>query len=159
MTRATRGAVASTAPSAPESALVGARARSLLPLPRRLSGLPVVRELRWFWPIYLWHHRRGWTRRLHHVGSWACIAGALLAIVLGGWWLLPAGLAVGYLCAFTGHWVVERNRPLTFGRPVLAGICNWIMFTLELTGGLHMHLQVVEEESEEEWDEVDVISQ
>lgn len=133
--------------------------RAGIALPGVLAAVPVLRELPEFWPIYLWHHRRPGTRRLHQIGSWACIAGALAGIALASAWPLIAGLALGYLCAFAGHWVVERNRPLTFGRPVLAGICNWIMFALELTGGLEVHLQAAEEQARDDWDGYDVGSQ
>jgi len=131
-----------------------ARPETLLVLPAPLGTLPVLRELPAFWPIYLWHHRRPWTRRLHQLGSWACIAGALGMVVSP--WCLLIGIAIGYLFAFTGHWIVERNRPLTFGRPVLAGICNWVMFTLELGGRLDRHLAVVEEQARDDWDGYDV---
>lgn len=132
------------------------RPEELLVLPRALSRLPVLRELPAFWPIYLWHHRRPATRRLHQLGSWSCLAGASLAIVLGSGWAMLAGLALGYALAFSGHWLVERNRPLTFGRPVLAGICNWIMFALELSGRLELHFQAIEEEPRDDWDFFDV---
>jgi hypothetical protein len=127
------------------------------PLPKAIATLPIARELPAFWPIYLWHHRRPWTRRLHHVGSWACIVG----LGLSTQWIAaaPIGIAIGYLFAFAGHWIVERNRPLTFGRPILAGVCNWIMFALELTGRLEVHLRAAEEEARDDWDEVDVGSQ
>ncbi|AKF07729.1 DUF962 domain-containing protein [Sandaracinus amylolyticus] len=132
------------------------RAEELLTLPPLVARLPILRELPAFWPIYLWHHRRPWTRRLHHAGSWSCIAGAGLAIALGAWWPVLLGLLVGYGLAFAGHWVVERNRPLTFGRPILAGIGNWIMFALEVGGRLEVHLQVVEEQPRDDWDDYDV---
>jgi hypothetical protein len=118
-----------------------------------LVELPVLRELRELWPKYLLHHRRPWTRRLHHAGSWACIVGAVLAIAWQVWWLLPAGIAVGYAFAFAGHWVVERNRPLTLGRPIFAGICNWIMFALEITGRLEQHMQAAEEQARDDCDD------
>ena len=112
--------------------------------PRAAAERSLIEQVRAFWPGYLWHHRRPWTRRLHHFGSWLCIAGAVAAMALRQPAALALGLAGGYLCAFTGHWVVERNRPLSFGRPVLAGICNWIMFWIELRGGLEHHLRSVE---------------
>jgi hypothetical protein len=61
--------------------------------------------------------------------------------VLAAWWWLPVGVVVGYVFAFAGHWAVERNRPLTFDRPILAGICNWWMFWLELTGQIEHAMQ------------------
>lgn len=132
---------------------------ALLSLPAALAHLPVLRELPAFWPIYLWHHRRPWTRRLHQLGSWSCLAGAALAIALGSIAPVALGVAIGYACAFTGHWIVERNRPLTFGRPVLAGVCNWVMFALELSGRLERHLAIVQEQPRDDWDDYDVGSQ
>jgi hypothetical protein len=94
-----------------------------------------AQELAAFWPSYLLHHRQPLTRRLHQVGSWSCIAGLVAALVVAWWWL-PVGIVAGYGFAFAGHWAVERNRPLTFDRPFLAGLCNWRMFWLELTGDI-----------------------
>jgi hypothetical protein len=87
-----------------------------------------------FWASYLLHHRAPTTRRLHFVGSLACLSGAWLAIALGSLVPLLAGLALGYLCAFSGHWWVERNQPLTFRHPIRAGICNWRLFGVECLG-------------------------
>ena len=116
-------------------------------------------ELRAFWPHYLWHHRRPWTRILHQIGSWSIILGAVAAIATGYPWLIPAAIPVGYLFAFAGHWFIEHNQPLTIRRPILAGICNWIMFALELTGRLERHLLQVEEQPREEWDDYGVGSE
>ena len=135
---------------------ISQRARSLLTVPRALAGLPILRDLSWFWPIYLHHHRRPTTRRFHQVGSVACIVGGVMSLVLGMVGPLLAGLAIGYLCAFSGHWIVEKNRPLTFGYPILAGLCNWIMFFLELTHRLERHLQVVEDEADSTWNDVEM---
>ena len=104
----------------------------------RLHGL--ARELAAFWPSYLIHHRRPLTRKLHQLGSWSCIGG-LIAAVVSAWWWLPIGIVVGYAFAFAGHWAVERNRPLTFDRPIFAGLCNWRMFWLELTGEIEHAMQ------------------
>ena len=130
-----------------------------LALPRPIAALPMAHDLAEFWPAYLWHHRRPWTRRLHHLASWICIGGAVLALATGHAGLLPAGIAAGYLVAFASHWLVEHNRPLSFGRPIFAGICNWIMFALEITGRLDRHLLVLQEKPREEWDDYDVGSQ
>jgi hypothetical protein len=104
-----------------------------------------IADVRAFWPLYVWHHRRPWTRRLHQLGSWSCIAFAIVAIANASVGPLALGLTTGYAFAFAGHYFVEHNRPLTFGRPVLAGVCNWIMFALEITGRLGPHLERLEE--------------
>ena len=108
------------------------------------------------WRAYLWHHRRPWTRRLHFIGSCACLVGAGLAMGRGEWWWTMVGIAVGYLLAFVGHWVVEGNRPLTFSRPVFAAVCNWIMFALEISGRLDRHLARLESDPDRDgWEEID----
>lgn len=84
-----------------------------------------------FWAHYLLHHRDPITRRLHFLGSTICLGGlALSAIDLTPWPVLGA-LVLGYLCAFAGHWWVERNQPLTFRYPLRAGLSNWHLFGVE----------------------------
>jgi hypothetical protein len=109
---------------------------------RVLASQPhkLVHEVAAFWPKYLWHHRQPLNRTLHQLGSWICIAGLFAAVVSGRMWVLPLAIGLGYGCAFLGHYAVERNRPLTLGNPILAGICNWIMFWLELSGRLRGEL-------------------
>ncbi|TNE84626.1 MAG: DUF962 domain-containing protein [Deltaproteobacteria bacterium] len=92
----------------------------------------LLAEARAYWDKYVWHHRHPWTRRLHRMGSWTCIAGFTATGLGYGWWWTPIAVAIGYGFAFTGHWVVERNRPLTFENPIRAGIANWVMFFYEM---------------------------
>jgi hypothetical protein len=89
-------------------------------------------EARAYWEMYLWHHRHPRTRLLHRIGSWTCIAGAIAAATGFGWYWVPLSIAVGYAFAFAGHYVVEKNRPLTLKHPFRAAICNWTMFGFEL---------------------------
>jgi hypothetical protein len=92
----------------------------------------VEADARAYWNRYLWHHRHPLTRRLHRIGSWTCLAG--LAAALGGFGVvwIPVTMTIGYGLAFSGHWFVERNRPLTFENPVRAGLANWVMFVFEM---------------------------
>jgi len=93
-----------------------------------LDKSPSFRE---FWAHYLLHHQHPMTRLWHSIGSVICIVGVVTGLVLGSIWPVIGALFVGYLCAFTGHWWIERNRPLTFQYPILAGICNWRLFAVE----------------------------
>jgi hypothetical protein len=94
-----------------------------------------------YWDKYVWHHRDPRTRILHRIGSWCCIVGAVAAYATSLWWIVPIGIAVGYGFAFAGHWIVERNRPLTFNSPIRAGIANWVMFVVERFYDIEGHIE------------------
>lgn len=68
-----------------------------------------------FWPYYVGQHRRPMCRALHYVGGVAAIA----VVVWGAWklnpWALLLAPVVGYGFAWSGHFLVEGNRPATFG--------------------------------------------
>jgi hypothetical protein len=107
-----------------------APATSLKRIVLRAEGLRS--EARAWWESYLWHHRRPLTRRLHRAGSWTCIGGFAATGLGYGWGWTPLAIVVGYLFAFSGHYFVERNRPLTFDSPLRAGVANWVMFFYEM---------------------------
>ncbi|HPU99069.1 MAG TPA: DUF962 domain-containing protein [Candidatus Hydrogenedentes bacterium] len=94
-----------------------------------------------FWPYYLGEHSKRVTRRWHFVGSLlglVCLAG--FAVTLQ-WWLIPLGLALGYGCAWIGHFVYEKNRPATFRYPLLSFLSDWRMFYGILTGRINRDLE------------------
>jgi hypothetical protein len=74
-----------------------------------------------FYPFYLSKHSNRACRRLHAFAT------------LNFWWLL-AGLAAGYLLAWVGHFVFEKNRPATFSQPVFSFFGDWVMWKDMLTG-------------------------
>ena len=97
------------------------------------SGYQGVREEAvLYWHKYLWHHKEPRTRLLHKIGSWICILGFTASMCGLGWFLTPVAIAIGYGFAFAGHYVVEKNRPLTLNHPVRAAVCNWVMFFYEM---------------------------
>jgi hypothetical protein len=81
-----------------------------------------------FYPFYLSEHRDRTCRRLHFVGTSAGVVAIVLALVtLNPWWLL-AGLFVGYLFTWIGHFGFEKNRPSTFKYPFYSFIGDWAMY-------------------------------
>ena len=83
-----------------------------------------------FWQRYLRDHARYGTRVLHFVGN--CLA--VVALVLGVVMLDPVipvvGVFIGYVFAWTGHVLVEHNRPSMAAHPLWSFICDVRMFRL-----------------------------
>ena len=87
-----------------------------------------------FWEFYVREHSVKLNRTLHFVGSTAALA-CLAAGVLGKRkWLIAAAPVVGYGFAWTGHFLVEHNRPATFKYPVQSFLCDWRMWSKILAG-------------------------
>lgn len=70
-----------------------------------------------FWPYYVSQHLHPTTRAVHVGGTTAGLLVALAALVAGPLWLLALAPVVGYGCAFSSHYLVEGNKPATFGNP------------------------------------------
>ncbi len=93
-----------------------------------------------FWPFYLRQHANPTCRALHFLGTGLAIAALALGVLLSAWWLVGAPLA-GYLFAWVGHFVFEKNRPATFRYPLWSLAADFRMFWLMLAGRLSSELQ------------------
>ncbi len=87
-----------------------------------------------FWPHYVSLHRDPLNRFLHGVGT-VCGAVALFA---GAWSRSPgfilAAPLLGYLPAWVGHGLADRNRPATWTHPAWSLRADLVMLALALTG-------------------------
>jgi hypothetical protein len=92
-----------------------------------------------FWPYYLRAHSHPGSRALHYLGS-ICGLASLAAAVLVSPWFLLVGLVVGYGPAWIGQFVVEKNKPATFGHPFWSLISDYRMFGLALVSRLRPEL-------------------
>ena len=87
-----------------------------------------------FYPFYLGEHAKRGTRRLHFAGSALALVCLARLVTTGEWrWLLLA-LFCGYGLAWTGHVLVEKNRPATFRHPLYSLMGDGVMFWQILTG-------------------------
>jgi hypothetical protein len=93
-----------------------------------------------FWPVYLRAHSRPGNRRLHAIGTGVGLLLLAGAAGSGDWRLLPAAVAVGYGFAWAGHFLVEGNRPATFGHPLWSLFSDFRMLGLMLVGRLRPEL-------------------
>jgi hypothetical protein len=94
-----------------------------------------------FWPYYLRAHSRPRTRLVHYLGSILALAALGLAAASADWRWLAAAPVLGYAFAWYGHFVIEGNRPATFGHPIWSLFSDYRMLALALTGRLRPHLE------------------
>lgn len=88
-----------------------------------------------FYSAYLSEHTDRRNRFLHLVGGWLVLALCASSAVAGPWVLVYAPV-VGYVPAWIGHFVFEKNKPATFRNPVWSFLSFWIMFWQMLVGRL-----------------------
>ena len=81
-----------------------------------------------FYPFYLSEHSNRTCRRLHFVGTTIGLGCLIAALVTGNLWYVLAGLVAGYLLAWIGHFVFEKNRPATFTYPLYSFMGDWVMW-------------------------------
>ena len=89
-----------------------------------------------FWPRYLKAHAQPGTRLIHFLGTSLAIASLLWAAIAWDWRPLIAAPILGYGFAWAAHFMVEGNRPETFGHPFYSLFSDLRMLVLWATGRL-----------------------
>ncbi len=89
-----------------------------------------------FFAFYLRAHSHPANRVLHFCGSLLGIGVAIAAIALGHPWYVLLWPVIGYGFAWFGHFVIEGNKPATFGHPWWSFISDYRMVWLMITGQL-----------------------
>ena len=89
-------------------------------------------------------HRDPRCRALHFIGSTGALVGGVLAICLGHPLYVLGGLIFAYAMAWSGHFLLEKNRPATFGNPLWSFIGDIRMYLLWLRGRLGPALREAE---------------
>ena len=80
-----------------------------------------------FYPYYLSEHKLPINKLLHIIGSLSGIALLILLIVIKQYKFLPLSFIIGYLFAWIGHFIFEKNKPATFKYPLYSFIGDWVM--------------------------------
>jgi len=78
---------------------------------------------------------------LHVLGTGLGALALVVAIVAVDPLIALAGTALGYVLAWTGHFLIEGNRPAMVSHPAWAFQCDIRMFRLWLTGQLKPELE------------------
>lgn len=92
------------------------------------------RTFKEFWPFYVSEHSHPLNRRLHFVGTSLAIANLIAFVFTRKKRFLAAAPVSGYLFAWIGHFIIEKNRPATFTYPGKSLRGDFQMFGLMLTG-------------------------
>ncbi len=94
-----------------------------------------------FFVFYLQQHRNPANRALHATGTALGILTVIFAFALGHPWWAFLWLPIAYGCAWTGHFLLEKNKPATFGHPFWSFISDFRMLFLMFTGRLQPWLE------------------
>jgi hypothetical protein len=93
-----------------------------------------------FWRHYLLDHAQPGTRALHFLGTGLAVAALIVGIVILDPMIVILGMALGYVFSWSGHFLIERNRPSMVAHPVWSFQCDVRMFRLWLGGRLNEEL-------------------
>jgi hypothetical protein len=89
-----------------------------------------------FFVFYLQQHKSRANRALHAAGTTLGFLTLIIAFALGHPWYAFLWLPIAYGFAWTGHFVLEHNKPATFGYPFWSFISDFRMLWLMATGQL-----------------------
>ncbi|MEY4582405.1 MAG: hypothetical protein RL701_7108, partial [Pseudomonadota bacterium] len=76
---------------------------------------PKIQSFSDFWPDYVGAHKSPRNRAIPYGGTTCAVGCVVAGIVTQTPWLLLAAPVVGYGPAWFGHFVIEGNKPATFG--------------------------------------------
>lgn len=87
-----------------------------------------------FFPYYVGQHSKAATRWIHLAGTLGGAATAATMLARGRRAGLVAMPVISYGAAWTSHFVVEQNRPATFGHPLWSLRGDFLMIATMLRG-------------------------
>ena len=93
-----------------------------------------------FFEFYLHEHSDAGNRRMHAIGMVLGLAVAVVAFVTQHPWYALLWIPVGYGFSFAGHFLIEKNKPATFGHPFWSLISDFRMLGLMVTGRLQRRI-------------------
>src|SRR6476620_6564784 len=89
-----------------------------------------------FFDFYLTQHRDPFNRWLHAIGTAMGLGIAIAAFATHHPWYAFLWPVVAYAFAWTGHLLIEKNKPATFGHSWWSLISDFRMLALMLVGRL-----------------------
>ncbi|HVH87590.1 MAG TPA: DUF962 domain-containing protein [Terriglobales bacterium] len=89
-----------------------------------------------FFAFYLEQHSSPGNRVMHACGTLLGLAVLIWALATGHYIWALLWIPIGYGFAWTGHFLIEGNKPATFGHPWWSFISDFRMLGLMLSGKL-----------------------
>ncbi len=94
-----------------------------------------------FLTFYLHEHSDPRNRVMHAAGTVLGLCTLIVPFVVGHPWYALLWPVVAYSFAWTGHFLIEGNKPATFGHPFWSFISDFKMLGLMLTGRLKARME------------------
>jgi len=95
---------------------------------------PTFATYKEFFSFYLREHSDPRNRMMHAAGTLLAVATVVVAIAVRHPWYALLWPVVAYGFAWTGHFLLEGNKPATFGHPFWSFVSDFRMLGLMLTG-------------------------
>jgi hypothetical protein len=105
---------------------------------------PVFTNYEEFFAFYLREHSDRGNRIMHVIGTLLGLGTVIVAIAIRHPWYALLWPVVSYGFAWTGHFLIEGNKPATFGHPFWSFISDFRMLGLMFTGRLSAPLEGTE---------------
>jgi hypothetical protein len=96
-----------------------------------------------FWPYYVREHANPICRALHFTGTTLFLLALVAGFVISPWWFAAAPFT-GYLFAWIGHFVFEKNRPATFTYPLWSLRADFRMYACTWTGRMGREIRAAQ---------------
>ena len=100
------------------------------------QGKPRFASYNEFFAFYVKEHSDPKNRVLHAVGTSLGVVIVVTALAMGKYWWALLWMPVAYGFAWVGHFLIEKNKPASFGYPFWSFISDFRMLGLMLTGRL-----------------------
>jgi len=87
-----------------------------------------------FFPYYVAEHSKAATRWMHFAGTHLGVGLGVTGVARRRWGLVAAAPVVAYGMAWFSHFVIEGNKPATFGHPAWSLRGDWKMLGMMWQG-------------------------
>ncbi len=100
-----------------------------------------------FWPVYVLSHQSRANRFFHFLATLTSIVMGIVFAYTHKFVFLILMPVVSYAFAWAGHFIHEKNTPLTWTYPLYSLIADYKMFFLIISGKMQKEIVRVQSES------------